>query len=91
MATGCFNCSNAAEASEAVLATVDDHGLLGELAHDRLSGLFASDEDQLAYFTTAMGFAELSGFWAERDSQRSRVAAAARGTPSAAPRPKPPP
>lgn len=63
---------------QAVLATADEHGLLSEDSQFHLSGLFASEEDQFAFFTSSMGVVELFGFWAERDSQRSRVAAALR-------------
>lgn len=60
----------------AVKDAADEHGLLHDDAPSHLDGLFASDEDQLHYFRSAMGTHDLNGFWSVRDTLRSRIAAA---------------
>lgn len=62
-------------AKGAVLKSVDEHGLLADDAPAHLDGLFATQQDQLSFFRSALGIVEMSGYWAARDSQRSRVAA----------------
>lgn len=57
-----------------VLSRADTYGILPDDAVHELNGLFASDRDQLRYFQSAMGLAQIGGFWATRDNLRSRAA-----------------
>lgn len=65
-----------ASARDSVLGSADEHGLLADDAPVHLDGLFASEDDLLRYFRSALGIVELSGFWSVRDSLRARIAAA---------------
>ncbi len=67
-----------AVARDAVLDSADQHGVLAEDAPAHLDGLFASEDDQLLYFRSALEIVQLSGYWAVRESLRTRVVASLR-------------